>query len=520
MEHAGGDVSESGGGGGGRGLLMAGAALGVVVVVGGGAFAATKLLASGGDQPDTVLPASAAFYASVDVNPSVGQKVAAVRFLQGLDEEARARLDDGEWREWVWEQIQEEGDVPDDMDFETDVEPWLGDRLGVAVVPRGEDQEPIWAVALQVKDGQAALETLDRLKAQHPDAPPEDQVDYYLDDDYVVLTGAQMLSDLEAAVEQGTLDGSEVYADDMAELGDPGVASMWADAARLGDLDPAAFAAPALANPAVGAGQVLGDMGGETDLMAGRTAATLRLSADAVEIHGVTRGVEGLAMPTGDDPARLVNGLPADTAVALSLENGASWVQAIWDFYSSTSPDEVEELAASAQEEGFTLPEDLQTVLGDSMALSLGPDIVSAFESVSETSTEMPALPIGYRVVTDGAAVVSLLSEAGLPPTVLAQRTDDGVLTLGLHQPYVDRVAAPEGALGQDATYRAAVADSDRADSVVYVNVNPFEKYYLPQVPDERARTSLESLAAVGVSTVVEDAAQTRFTVRFVADEE
>lgn len=519
VEHPGGDVSEAGRGGGGRGLLMAGVALGAVVVVGGGAFAATKLLASGGDQPDTVLPASAAFYTSVDVDPSVGQKVAAVRFLRGLDEDTKARLDDGEWREWVWEQIQEPGDVPEDMDFDTDIEPWLGDRLGFALVPRGEDQEPIWALALQVEDGEAALETLDRLKAQHPDAKPENQVDYYLDGDYVVLTGAQMLSDLEAAVEQGTLDGSEVYADDMAELGDPGVAFMWADAARLVELDPAA-----LANPALGAVGMLDEVGeevgDEADLMTGRMAATLRLSADSVEIHGVTRGIEGVEMPVGGDTARLVDGLPADTAVALSLEDGAAWVEAAWDYYAAHAPAELEEAVASAEEQGFTLPDDLKTALGDSMALAVGPDIVEAFGAMSETSTEMPALPVAYRVDTDASALVSMLGDAGVPPTMLAQRTDDGVLTLGLHQPYVDKVADPEGTLGQDATYRAAVADHEQAQSVFYVNVNPFEDSYLEEIPEEDVRTSLEALAGVGMSTVVEDGGQTRFTMRFVADEE
>lgn len=514
MERPGGDVSENGGGGG-RGLLMAGVALGAVVVIGGGAFAATKFLAAGGEQPDTVLPASAAFYASVDVDPSVGQKVAAVRFFQGLDDETQARFEDGEWREWVWEKIQEPGDVPDDMDFETDFEPWLGDRVGVAVVPRGDDQEPIWAVALQVKDGEAALETLDRLKEEDADLPAEEQVDYYLDGDYVVLTGAQMLADLEAATEQGALADSEVYAEDMADLGDPGVANMWADGARLAELDPAAFTEPAL-----GATGMLDGVEDQTDLMNGRAAATLRLTDDAVEIHGISRGLEGMTLPTGGEPARLVNDLPADTAVALSLENGADWVQAAWDYYATAFPQELEEATAAAKEQGFTLPDDLKTALGDSMALSVGPDIVEAFRGISETSTEMPTLPIGYRVATDAAALVNLLGDAGLPPTALAQRTDDGVLSIGLHQPYVDKVAAPEGALGQDATYRAAVADHENADSVFYVNVNPFEEYYLPEVPDKQVRASLETLAAVGVSTVVEDATTSRFTMRFVADED
>lgn len=516
MEQPGGDVTESGRGG--RGMVMAGVAVGAVVLVGGGAWAATQLLASGGEQPDTVLPASSAFYARFDVDPDAGQKVAAVRFFQGLDEETKARLDQGEWREWVWQQLEEEGEIPEGLDFETDIEPWLGDRLGVAVVPRGAEEEPIVAVALQVKDGDEALATLDRLMAD-ADADAAEAVAYYLDDDYVVFTQAETLEDLRAAAEQGTLDGHDVYTEDMDELGDAGIASMWVDASRLGDLAPGAFANPALGGAAV-LGGVGGELGDEADMLTGRMAASLRLSADAIEVHGLSRGAEGLTLPAGGDTPRLVDELPADTAAAFSLENGAAWVQAAWDYYAAAYPAEVEELAAAAEEEGFTLPDDVKTVLGDSMALAVGPDVVDALETMSETSTGMPAVPVGYRVATDGAALVQMLSDAGLPPSTLAQRTDDGVLTLGLDQAYVDRIAVPESRLGQDATYRAAVADADGADSVLYVDVNAFEEYYLPTVPDEQVRSSLEALAAVGMSTTVESSDQSRFTLRFVADPE
>lgn len=514
MEHPNGDLSERGGRGRGRrrGPLVAGV-VGAAVLVGGGAYAAVAILgAGGGDQPDSVLPASAAVYARVDVNPSVGQKVAAVRFFQGLDPETKARLDAGEWREWAWEQLANGEEVPGDVDFEADIEPWLGDRLGVALVPRGAEQEPIVAVALQVKDGQLALDTLDRLTAEDEVTEGETELAYYLDDDYVVFTTADDLEDLRAAAQQGTLDDHEAYADDMDALGDAGIASVWADASRLGDL------APALADPELDSTGMLDELSTEADLMNGRMAAAVRLSADAIEVTGVNRGMEGLALPAGGsgvDP--LVEQLPADTAAAISMENGAAWVQAAWDYYAATYPEDVADVTASAAEEGFTLPDDLKTVLGDSMTLAVGPGVVEAFSTVSETSTGMPELPIGYRAATDAAAVVTLLTDAGMPPSMLAQRTDDGVLTLGLDQAYVDGLAAPEGTLGQDATFRATVDEG--ADAVFYVNVNAFEQYYLPMIDDEQVRSSLETLAAVGMTSTVESADEGRFTMRFVADE-
>ena len=57
------------------------AALAVLLVAGaGGAFAYSRL-AGGGDQPATVLPSTAVAYARIDLDPSAGQKVNAIRFL-------------------------------------------------------------------------------------------------------------------------------------------------------------------------------------------------------------------------------------------------------------------------------------------------------------------------------------------------------------------------------------------------------------------------------------------------------
>lgn len=510
----GGEVTESAGGG--KGWLMAGAGVGAAVLIGGGAWAAVHFLGSTGDQPDSVLPAGAAAYFRVDLDPSVGQKVAAVRFFQGLDAEAQARLDSGEWREYVWEKLSEDGEVPADLDYATDIEPWLGDRAGVAVLPAG-GQEPLVAVALQVKDGQKALATLDKIKAANADAPQDEQFGYYLDGDYVVLAPTDQVDQVKAAAEQGTLDGHEAYTQDMDELGDAGVASFWFDMAKAAELEDVALEEAA----DLGAGGAV--TSGLTDeqraMLSGRAAGALRLSPDAVEVHGLSRGWSGFSMPTGEG-ADLVLDLPADTAAVYSLENGADWVQATWDLYGSIDQEGLDSFTQEASAQGFTLPEDLKTALGSSMVLSVGPGMVEAVEAMSQTETSLPQLPVAYRVQTDTDKVNTLLQGLGMPPGELAQRTDDGVLTLGLFQGYVDQVAAPQGRLGDDATFSAAVADAKKADAIFYVDVNEYEDRYLPLVEDEDARNALEQLAAVGLATEVTDAQTSRFTLRLVADDE
>ncbi|AXH97162.1 DUF3352 domain-containing protein [Ornithinimicrobium avium] len=516
VEQPGGGITEAGRGG--RGWLMAGIGLGAAALIGGGAYAAVHFLGSTGDQPDTVLPGDAAAYLRVDLDPSVGQKVAAVRFFQGLDPQAQARLESGEWREYVWEKLTEDGDVPADLDYATDIEPWLGDRAGVAVLPNGEE-EPLVAVAMQVKDGEKALATLDKIKASSAaaDTPADEQFGYYLDGDYVVLAKADQVEQVRAAAEQGTLEDQEAFTSDMDDLGDAGVASFWMDVAKVAELEDVALDEAA----ELGAGGAV--TSGLTDeqkaMLSGRAAGALRLSPDAVEIHGLSHGYGGFSMPTADG-AQLVLDLPADTAAAFSLENGADWVQAVWDLYSSVDEDGVDSLVEEASAQGFTLPEDLKTVLGSSLVLSVGPGMVEAVEGMSQTETSLPQLPVAYRVQTDADRFSTLLQDLGLPPNELAQRTDDGVLTLGLAQDYVDGVAAPQSRLGDDATFGAAVADADEAASVLFVNINEYEDRYLPMVEDEDARSALERLAAVGWSTEVTGADTSRFTLRFVADGE
>lgn len=500
-ENPGGDLAES------RGkkpwLLIVGgvAAAGLIT---GGAYAVT-MLGGGGDRPADVLPGSAAMYAQVDLDPQAGQKIAAVRFFQGLDPELREQFSEGQWREWAWDQLQEELDGAEDIDFATDIEPWLGDRAGLALLPQGEGEDPVVTIALQVQDGDAALAFFDeRTQA-------DDDISYWLENDYVVLAEQDAQQTVQAALAEGTLAENETFASDMDDLGEAGIMAFWTDTAELDDMLVAG------ANPAMA---MTGDMvDSELPEVAGRMAATVRMTPDAIELHGVVRGAEGVAIPGNSDVDALVTQLPADTAVAMSMENGAAMIQSAWDYYAEQHPQEVAEITQEAAAEGFTLPDDIKMVLGDSMSLSAGSGIVDAFLNVSPTDTGMPALPIGYRAATDTERLQTLLTENGLGAGVLTLREDDGVLTLGVDQAYVDALAdGSADTLGGTELFTAAVADADQAQVVLFVNVNPFEQYYLPEITDANTRSALEQLGAVGLSGTNENASDGHFTLRFVAD--
>ncbi|WP_131103503.1 DUF3352 domain-containing protein [Ornithinimicrobium sufpigmenti] len=502
-ENPGGDLAESRGK---KPWLLIGGGVAAAVLISGGAYAVT-MLGGGGDRPASVLPGGAAMYAQVDLDPEAGQKISAVRFFQGLDPELREQFSEGQWREWAWNQLRDELDGGEDIDFETDIEPWLGDRAGLALLPQGEGEDPLVTIALQVQDGDAALAFFD----EH--AQNEADVAYWLESDYVLFTEQDAQQTVQAAIAEGTLAENETFASDMDDLGEAGIMAFWADTAELDDMLVAG------ANPAMA---MTGDMvDSEMPEVAGRTAATVRMTPDAIELHGVTRGAEGVAIPENSDVDSLVTQLPADTAVALSLENGAAMIQSAWDYYAEQSPEEVADITQEAAAAGFSLPDDIKMVLGDSMALSAGSDIVEAFMNVSPTDSGMPALPIGYRAATDTERLQTMLTENGLGAGVLALREDDGVLTLGVDQGYVDTLAEGSGeTLGESDLFTAAVADADNAQMVLFVNVNPFEQYYLPEVTDANTRSALEQLGAVGMSGTNESDSDGHFTVRFIADPE
>ncbi|MGH3336674.1 MAG: hypothetical protein ACRDOZ_12695, partial [Nocardioides sp.] len=114
------------GGGGRRKAIVAGATVVGLAAVGGGVWAATSFFSTGA-QPAEALPASTLGYASIDLDPSGGQKIEAIRMLNkfpAFKDEIGLDTDDD-----IKRKLFDEGDVSeacDDLDYARDIEPWLG----------------------------------------------------------------------------------------------------------------------------------------------------------------------------------------------------------------------------------------------------------------------------------------------------------------------------------------------------------------------------------------------------------
>src|SRR4029079_7731723 len=206
-----------------KGLFVGGGVVGLVAV-GVGAWAAYNFFSTG-PQPAEALPATTLGYASIDLDPSGGQKIEALRTLNkfpAFEDEVGIDTDD-DIRKAIFDRIQDEADC-EGLDYGDDIEPWLGDRAAFAAVDvGGEDPDPV--IVLQVKDADRADAGLDKIKG----CDDSEDLGWAINGDWAVLAES---SDIAEKVVEATAQGSLADDDDFkkwtGEAGDPGVVTLYA----------------------------------------------------------------------------------------------------------------------------------------------------------------------------------------------------------------------------------------------------------------------------------------------------
>ena len=433
-----------------RRLAVAGAGGVVAALIGGGAFA-YSMLAGGGSQPADVMPSTMQAYARLDLDPSAGQKVALFKLLRKIPDAAKELGDaeNADLRRLILEDAL--GDMCADLDYETDIEPWLGKRIGIGANITDEQ----FFVAAQVTDEAAARKGIDGLS----DCGGQ-EIGLAFVDGYALLSDSQ--KSVETAIDanaKGTLGDDKDFVADMDALGEQGIASAWFDASAISD----ALAASALA-PA-GAAQL------DQLKNAGSGALVIRVAGSAIELAAVTTSTEDADV----DPAP-IGDLPAATVVALSLSGLGPQVSAQFDelrdsleeglgaftgpsiaaepfdpeLLSDLDPetrDSYEKLLTESQapapsvddlldsfetETGLSLPEDLATLLGKTFTLAVGranlenlstlegPDDLAKFDLAIRSQGD----PAKAKSVMD--TLVGLAEDNGVP--LVTEQTDDGAV--------------------------------------------------------------------------------------------
>jgi hypothetical protein len=143
-------------------LKIVAAVIAGLLVVGGGAFALTRLLnAPAEDAAVSYVPEDAIGYANFFIRPSTSQRRALdaiLRRIPGIE-----TTDDVIDR---FVELLDEALAQEDLSYEEDVEPWLGDQVAAFMVGGGSVELPNFAVLIESKDDGALEDFVDALAAQ------------------------------------------------------------------------------------------------------------------------------------------------------------------------------------------------------------------------------------------------------------------------------------------------------------------------------------------------------------------
>jgi hypothetical protein len=477
-----------------KGILAIVLAAVLVVALGGGAFAAYNWWNNDGGQPDEVLPATAIGYFRVDLNPTGEQKTQLYNMSKKFPELAKRIGEGDDPRKSLFNAIKSESKDLDNVTYEADVEPWIGNRLGVAALPAAEGKkEPQAAVALEITDKEKAEAGFKKLFA----GKGNEDVKWAFSEagDYAIFSDTQANADKFAAEgKSNPLAKNKTYADDMDAVGKGGIMSFWANTASFAE--------------SFGSSEELKGMGLANAQDAGRMAGALRFESNYVEFYGVARGVK---MPFSANTAKGVklNELPDTTAAAISSAGLGPWVGTNWDKMLTEVnkvPDAKEQVdlfvQQAKQQFQLEIPADLSTLLGDELTVALDEE---GLQDMLNGGIENGKLPkVGLRSTTDatkGKAVVDKVQQVLTSSGVafkLGVATGDGKVAVAADQGYADKLLAG-GKLGDSEAFKSAISTTD-ATGALYVDMDKLEKLYINQVPAE-AKSWLQPIRAIGATT-------------------
>ena len=527
-------------------LIALGAVVAGGAVIAGGAWAATSFFATG-SQPAEALPDSTVAYFSVDLDPGGGQKIEAIKTLRkfpGFTDKINLQTDD-DLRERLFEEITKSGEC-EGLDYAADVEPWLGSRAAVAAVDLGEDQ-PAPVGVIQVTDAGKAEDGVTKLVDTCGGTADGsgDVGGWVVDGDWMVLAETKEIAQQVVDAAAGsTLADDASYDQWTGEAGADGFMSFYVAKAAAQYLDDAAgmgsmFGGPLASMPGVGVvdGQscTLAPDGMQecTDIQGSNgplgssgevppelqqmindfdgAAATVRFNDGSVEVEYAMSNYQKdmtkyLDSKEGVD---LVAGLPDDTVAALGFSVKEGWAQAVLDYVKSTAPDQSdtidEQLAQFESETGLAFPEDVETLLGEGVTVSLG----SGIDPDAIANGGPGEVPAGIRIKGDADEIQAVLdkiaAQAGpdVAPYLEVTKGADGVAVLALQDGY--RTALEGGGdLGGTDDYSAVIADD--AQSVIFVNFDADDDWLVRATKDmPEVSTNVAPLSAFGISAWVDD---------------
>ena len=482
---------------GGRRLVIVGSIVALVIVAAGAGAYAFQKLSGGGTQPSEVLPASVLAYARVDVDPSASQKIALLKLIRKFPDAAKSigiKSPDQDVRKLLFKDaISGCG-----LSYDKDIKPWIGNRLGVALLK--DAKTPV--VAVQVSDESKARKGINALVTKCADSPKPGIA--FLDGYALITDGPDAAADVREAAEKSPLSENKAFIADTKALDGEGFASAWVTAK--------AFTALAGEGgfPAGLDKQVLGN---------GSTAISLRATDDSLELQSVGKAAKGATIK----PSSIAD-LPADTALAFSSSfdsEGASFgkefQQQFEEGFASGFGEELQQSAGTdidpdailkdfESETGLKIPEDIETLLGDRLTLAVGSDNLELIPALAGPD-DVARLNIGLSLHSDAEKAADLAGRlsklakrAGIQLTV--EKTSDGAVIAT--NSAAARMFDGSGKLGAKESFTRVIPNGAKATSAFYVDIaailDALEAANPP--PDfESVIDQLKAVSAIGFST-------------------
>lgn len=489
------------------GLVVAACAL-----VGGGVWAWMAFFTQG-PQPAEALPDDTIAYVSVDLDPSGKQKIEALKALRKFPAfKDNVGLDtDDDVRKKIFEEIQNSGACTD-LDYDDDVEPWLGDRAAFALVDQGNDH-PDPVLVVQVKNQDKAEDGLNAIVncGNEGTGDSEDIGGYAFNGDWVVLAETEDIAEqVVDDAKDASLEDDDTYQKWTDSVGDPGVVNVYASPAAGDELATFQPLIDEIESETGGSGDEL--LAALKDFEGG--AGTVRFNDGSLEVEFATGQMNSATSKviSGDRGDDTLSTLPDSTAVAFGAGMADGWGEALLEQLrpiieqeSGMSFDEA--IAEAEAESGLSLPDDVETVLGESFVLAIDgnfdPDQV---EELGPTK-----LPLAFKVKGDPDDIEAVLDklrvqmrqELGSDVDLIASEEHDGHVIVSMDQDYLDELA-DKGDLGDDDTFRSVVPQAEDASAILYANFDSGD--WLVEVlrafgAPEDVIANAEPLKALGVSS-------------------
>ncbi len=505
--------------------VLGAVAVGVAAVVGLGGWGAFALLSGGGAQPADVIPADAVGYVSLDLDPSASQKIEAFKIMKkfpGLEKELGLDTTD-DMRRLFFDEIKKDAGCKN-LDYDSDIKPWIGERMAVAAVPDAKPGFDVPVFALQVSDQDAARTGIGAFY-DCVGSDSDEGFGFAFSGDYVLVTDSEKRAKAVAvAAAQGSLADDQAFQDWTGEVGEPGILTVYGAPGA-----PAYFGAM---QDDLNEGSGYDDDGAE--LMAESEhsamseemrslyadfegmAVTVRFDDGAVEAEFAGGGLPaGMSSVDGNAGPSLAD-LPASTGAALSIGLPEGWLDEWLDSMSGflSGGESTEEMLAQAEKDtGLALPEDIETLFGDGVGLSFDAD--ADLEAIFDAE-DLTALPIGLRIAGDSDRILPIIDKVksafGPDADILvAEPTEDGV-AVGVNPDYVGALAAG-GSLGDEESFKGVVPNADDATGALYVNFDAGSGWAEEfandmswattdgEKSDSSARANVAPLDALGAST-------------------